>query len=259
MRLVLALLLVAAIAQAAPYQVGQSAIEMVRAERLAITDRFISTATQTAIALVDAPAAGPAEIGEVPATGSTGVRAGSWAYTVELRERLPDSVPGGEFDVTLVAGDRSAGTVRIRQDAPNPRVSESARATFDIGAELPPSSIFVVTVREVRVVIQQPLVSAVNGDLDYVWRASATASEDNPTITLASSEELLLLVSNGDGTTRHNVQVLDGSEPPPESADVEDLGDETRMSWVPPRAGSYVYQCEYHRQSMIGRIEVTAG
>lgn len=252
MRLLLALLLVAAVARAATLQVGHAPIEMLHAERVELTERFELVRIEMAKALVGSTRLDAIEISEAMTPAGTPVSRGHWTYVVTLQEAAPDAAPEGAFDVTLSVPGARERVVRLVQDVSDPLLPEGARVSFDLGWELPEQPLFVLTLVEVDTGPIFELTSGVDGDLQYVWTMDG---EENPTIHAAADEEVTFTITNGDGTVPHNLRVLDGSDPPPTSENVDELGETATLEWTPPAPGSYVYECRYH-PTMSGIIEV---
>lgn len=253
MRLVLALLLVAALAQAAPLKVERAPVDLLHAERLDITERFELVRAELVRAPIGSTRITGVEITEIMTPASTYVNRDHWTYSVTLRERLPDGVTAGVFDVRLLSnGD--ASTVRLVQAVANPLLQEGARVTFDLGTDLPAAQLLVVQVREIPQGPVFELTSAINADLLYVWKDGA--QNENPTLELTLGETGTFVVTNGDGTSAHNFQILDGSADPPTTPNLNDLGDQETLTWTPSETGTFVYHCQYH-PTMKGDIEVT--
>lgn len=250
----LGLLLVAALAEAAPFVVEPTPIDLLHAERVDLTERFELVSLATERALVGSTKLDGVEISELMTPATTHVSRGHWTHTVVLRERTPDAVPLGAFDVMLKLDGRAAHTVRLAQNVSNPILAEGARVTFDLGFDLPPAPLFVLTMTQAPIGQTVTLTSAINEDLLYVWRDGA--QNENPTIQLTTGVPVTFEITNGDGTSPHNLQIPGGGDPMPESEDVVELGDETTLAWTPPAAGTYVYECRYH-DTMRGTIEVT--
>ena len=255
MRTLLALVVVAAaFARAAPLEVDRAPVELLHAQRLDLTERFEIVSVELARASLDARHAGAVELSEALLPTTTAVARGEWTYSLTLREREADGVREGAFDVTLELHGARLGTLRLAQNVANPLAHEGARVTFAAGHALPAAPLFVVQMREVPRGAVFELASAITTGFEYVWRDAAQA--DNPTLAMRDGETATFLLSNGDGTSPHNFQVLDGSSPPPTTADMPELGDQATLSWTPPGRGRFPYQCQYH-PTMSGAIEVT--
>lgn len=246
--------MVAAVARAGSIQVEQAPVDLLHAQRVDITDRFEIVRLELAPSLIDARPSSPVEMSEIMPPAHTALRFGDWAYTVTMRERAADGVNEGVFDVRLDLAGETIGIVRIVQGLENPLLQEGVSVMFDVGHALPPAPLLVVSVREIPQGPVIHLTSAINAQFQYVWHDDAGA--ENPTIALSTGEAALFVVTNGEGTAPHNFRINDGTNPPPTTPDVVDIGDEESLVWTPPSAGTFQYLCQYH-PTMKGNIEVT--
>lgn len=197
MRVLLALLLVAAAARAGTLHVGQAPIEMLHAQRVDLTERFELVRIELAKTLVGARRLDGAEISEAMTPAGTPLSRGHWTYVVTLQEATPDAAPSGAFDLTLSVPGARGRPVRLVQNVSDALLQEGARVSFDLGRDLPPQPLFVLTL--VKATPQFELTSGVDGDLQYVWTAG---TEENSTLPAAAGEEIAFTITNGDGTAR---------------------------------------------------------
>lgn len=255
---------VALLAQAAGIGVHQNrSIDTVFAERVHLSLLFEVTETRLDRALLGLPAVGgprhPAEIAEVPTPAATTVAAGDWTYSVVVVEREPASVPEGSYSVALRWDGRLVGRVHFVQDVANPLLREGVRVTFALGAERPQAPLFVVHVeREDAPAISYRLKSAasVSGP---VWTGvgGEIEGQTNPDLAGAVGEPLRITIENGDASL-HNLRVRDGDDVVAgPTSDVGNIGDEAVLDWTPTDAGTFVYECQYHADSMTGELIVT--
>lgn len=246
--------MVAAVARGASLQVDHAPFDLLHAQRVDITDRFEIVRLELSPSAIEGRGSAPVEINEALPPARAASVSGGWAYTVVMRERAADEVSEGVFDVTLELAGETVGIVRLLQDVQNPLAQEGATVIFSLGATLPDAPLLVVSVREIPQGRVIHLASAVNAALEYVWQDEAGV--ENPTFALSTGEATLFVITNGDGTSPHNFRIQDGTDPPPTTPDIVDVGDEESVAWTPPRAGSYSYLCQYH-PTMKGNIEVT--
>lgn len=240
-------------ARATPLEVAHAPVDLLHAERLDITERFELVRVEVGEALVGSTRLDGIEISEVMTPATTFVSRGHWTYSVTLRERDPDGVPEGVFDVQLAFQGAPMRAVRLVQNVSDPLLQEGARVTFDLGPAMPSSPLFVLSVREVAIGPIVTLASAIDTALMYVWRDGA--QNENPTLHFHMGDDVTFVASNGDGTSPHNLQIPDGGEPMPATEDMINAGDEQSLAWTPPAPGSYHYECHYH-PTMKGTIEV---
>lgn len=254
-RWVFALLMVAALARAAPLTVEKAPVDLLHAERVDITERFEIVRIELATSTLGARATGDVEIGETLPPANTDLSLGEWSYAVVLREREPDGVPEGVFEVRLTLAGQPAGEVRLVQRAANELVQEGATVRFGLGDALPAAPLLVVSVREIPQGPVFELTTALNSSFAYVWQDED--SVQNATLRLRVGLTATFVAINGEATSPHNLQILDGSNSPPTTPDLLNVGDEETLAWTPPSTGTFVYRCQYHSNTMQGRIEVT--
>lgn len=254
MRWVLALLMVATLARAGSIQVERAPIDLLHAQRVDITERFEIVRIEIGASTMQARASENVEMGETLPPAQTALGLGDWSYTVVMRERDPHGVPEGLFEVTLELAGETLGAVRLVQASANALVEEGATVRFGLGKDLPAAPLFVISVRELPQGPTFELASALNSGFEYVWRDDAQV--ENPSFSLTLGLDATFVVTDGDGTSPHNFQIVDGTGSPPTTPDIIDIGDEESLTWTPAAAGTYPYRCQYH-PTMQGNIEVT--
>lgn len=250
------LLLAPLVAQAEGLRVAKHPVEAFHAERLDLPERFAFVQTATLQAPLDVPALAPVELGESLPPGGPGVRAGHWTYEVVLRERAPDAVREGTFVLALLRDGVSLGETTLVQNVSDPLLAEGARILFDLGARPPEGSLLLMTLREVR----GPDVTLRSAfEVDYVWRAQGGAKdgERNPPLDATRGRAFVFRIVNGDGTTEHDLRVVDARRKPV-SGKAQDAGpgEESTLAWTPAATGTFRYECRYH-PTMGGAITVT--
>lgn len=255
MRWLLALLLVASLARAAPLWVEQARVDLLHAERVDITERFEVVRIVLARSAFDARASGAVEIGEAMPPAHTDLELGEWSYALTMRERTPDGVAEGVFEVQAELAGARVGSVRLTQALANPLVQEGATVRFGLGQTLPPAPLVLVRVQEVAQGPVLELTTALNASFAYVWHDEDGAQ--NATLGLRVGRAATFVAVNGEATSPHNLQILDGTSPPPTTPDLMNVGDEESLTWTPRSVGTFVYRCQYHSNTMQGRIEVT--
>lgn len=260
-RLLVGALLTAGLASALPFAVqSNDRLDSVRAERIILPERFAVERIDLIQAILDAPAVGtqtsPAELTEAATPAGTTMHGGDWAYVATVRERTNASAPTGEFVLELAQDGRTMGSVWLQQNVSDPAVREGARVWFDLGPQEPQAPLFVL-----RLILSPDratltrLTSTVDASLDYVWQGDDGMT--NPSVTTKVDAALVLRAINGDGTAPHALQVLDsgGKVLAGPTPDVTNRGDQQDLSWAPPTAGTFRYQCRYH-PTMEGNIQV---
>lgn len=85
--------------------------------------------------------------------------------------------------------------------------------------------------------------------------------EEDPAIPVASGEEVVFSLTN-EGAAIHNMTIagedgeLGTDDDVTSDPDTIRAGDEGTLTWTPPAAGTYDFQCDFHVSEMIGTIVV---
>lgn len=253
-------------------------VDTIFAERLDVESRFEVFETRLVSVAADAPAVGtkdaPLEMTEIDAPGWTALHAGDWAYVVGVRERAPASVTQGVFAVTLTVDSVAKGTAYIVQNVSDPALAEGARLTIDVGAVAPVAPLLVVTVSEVRTDVTPvglKVVDASSPNGQYQWQGVGGTIDGlrNPNMTGHVGQAFLFTISvsasDDPGHATHNLTLVfpwnatTSKGRVTSSSNIDAVNNpSTTLSWTPTTAGTYRYECPYHKNTQHGYIDITS-
>lgn len=257
----------AGFAQAAMLIYQNNTTVMLHAERYNVGDGFMVDSTDLFAADSDVAALGTqgAEVemtAAFPAARTALVR-DNWVYQVVLKEKTPSSGSSGVFTAQLiVSGVPVASNVFVKQSTLDAAV-EGVTIAWNLGVSVPDSPLFQVKLApfvQVGPIVEYTLKSKADGS--NVWEGvspAAIAGANGPALSATVGDTVKITVQNADANT-HNFRIMNAGGATPIVAgptpDINVPTDQQTLTWVPSAAGTYQYECQYHKSTMTGAITV---
>ncbi|MFA5861352.1 MAG: cupredoxin domain-containing protein [Candidatus Thermoplasmatota archaeon] len=258
----LLVILVVSFATASTMSVKPIPLTLIYAEHYSVGNGFVAGPSKLTPAFADLAAHGddgnPVGIASSMPDARTAVVTEHWVYSILIKESMAGAVPGGNYSVALTANGVDIGKVFIAKVG---SATGGVRASFDIGAELPSSTLFYLVVAPVvrtGPIVEFTIISKTPDKSIWVGVGGTIDGVTNPALTVPMGATLRLTARNADDVA-HNVGIKDapGALVTAWSADIEKTGDTVVLMWTPSAAGTYSYPCKYHAATQNGLIVVT--
>lgn len=221
---------------------------------LSIAPAFRVDGTRVGVAARGEPAQGTPEAPLAlarAAVGSTALTTDHWTLSFDLEQ---EAAAEGAYEARLVFNGADAGAIVVAAED----VGAGATLVFDLGASIPRSSVYVLTLAPVETLaaVELEIASAPNGSLAWVGRGEREG-ETNPTLEARAGVPLRLTWHNDDGVI-HDLAVQDADRKtlagPTKPLDAKDASE--TLSWTPPAPGELTYLCRFHAASMRGTLRI---